>query len=138
VLEGGRDQLVTGGPAVFAARGALGHDVESTPEAERPALIAARLAKLDNVRWEGTAWVGIAGKPTPTGRINLAGSKEVACAVYAALNDPASPAYSRVRTPSDPATLELLPPGLPDGAVHGGPWRPMVAKTWSKVAKWSR
>jgi len=96
VLEGNRDQLVTGGPATSAALGALGHDVEATPEPERPALIKARLAKLDGVEWERSALVGIAGKTHP-GRINLAGSKEVAYAVYAALNDPTSPGYNQVR-----------------------------------------
>jgi hypothetical protein len=40
---------------------------------------------------------GIAAKATPKGRITLGGSKEVAYAVYAALNDPTSPGYATVR-----------------------------------------
>jgi len=97
VLEGDRDKLVTGGPAVFAALGALGHGIETTPEAERSAAIAARLAKFEGVKWERSAWVGIAGKMTPKGKITLGGSKEVAYAVYAALNDPNSPGWAQVR-----------------------------------------
>jgi hypothetical protein len=96
-LEGNRDQLVTSGPAVLAALGALGHGVEVKPESERPGFIAAQLSKLDNVKWERTAWEGIAGKKTPKGKITLGGSKEVAYSVYAALTDATSPGYSQVR-----------------------------------------
>jgi len=97
VLEGDRDKLVTGGPAILASLGALGHGVETTPESERHAIIATRLAKLDGVKWERSGWVGIAGKMTPKGKITLGGSKEVAYAVYAALNDPNSPGWAQVR-----------------------------------------
>jgi DNA sulfur modification protein DndB len=97
VLEGDRDKLITGGPAIFAALGALGFGIEKTAEADRPAAIATRLAKLDGVKWDRASWVGIAGKQTPKGKITLGGSKEVAYAVYAALSDPNSPAYPLVR-----------------------------------------
>jgi hypothetical protein len=98
VLEGDRDKLVTGGPAIFAALGALGHGIETIPESERQGAIQTRLAKLDGVKWQRSDWVGIAGKETPKGNITLGGSKEVAYAVYAAFNDPSSPGYKQVRS----------------------------------------
>ena len=71
VLEGDRDKLITGGPAIFAALGALGHGIETTSASERAAVTATRLAKLEGVKWERSVWVGIAGKMTPKGKITL-------------------------------------------------------------------
>ena len=65
---------------------------------ERAARRATLVERLKSVKWAREQhWEGIAGKFTPKGTLSIGGSKETAYAVYAALNDPQSPAYLKVR-----------------------------------------
>ena len=51
------------------------------------------------MNWDkGQHWEGIAGKFTPKGEFSMGGPKETAYAIYAALSDPQSPAYNRIRS----------------------------------------
>lgn len=98
VIEDREHQLVAA-PAVLAAIGAMGHVLldEDNPEVRQKNL-AAQVDKLRNVDWSrGPQWDGVAGKLTPKGSVTVAGSKETAYAIYAALNDEGSPAFAKVR-----------------------------------------
>ena len=82
-----------------AAIGAMGHGLvgDDDPDRRRQAL-ARQVAKLRGVDWRRDRhWDGIAGKLSPKGQLTVAGSKETAYAISAALNDEGSPAFARVR-----------------------------------------
>ena len=108
VLED-RETNVAASPAVLAALGALGHQVLHIEDEHARRMKCVELANgLKAVNWtRGKAWEGIAGKFTPKGTFSLGGPKETAHAIYAALTNPASEGYARVRGMPSPA------PGLP-------------------------
>ena len=83
----------------MAALGAIGNPLVHIEDAQDRALKARELVHtLRSVNWtRDKTWEGIAGKFTPKGAFSLGGSKETAYAVYAALSDPTSPGYARVR-----------------------------------------
>src|SRR5262249_17182169 len=94
-----RLQTLASSPTAMAAIGAVGHPLIHISDPQDRQLKARELVKsLSNVNWaRDKTWEGIAGKFTPKGAFSLGGSKETAYAVYAALTDPNSPAYARVR-----------------------------------------
>lgn len=94
-----REACVAASPAILAALGAFGHTlVGITDPYLRTAERDRRLEQLKTVLWEkGQHWEGIAGKFTPKGEFSIGGPKETAYAIYTAISDPQSPAYSRVR-----------------------------------------
>lgn len=94
-----RERKVAGAPPVFAAIGALGHELVDIPDkVSRERRIQDLLDKLRAVRWEkGQHWVGIAGKMTAGGKFSVGGTKEVAYQVYNALSDATDPGYTKVR-----------------------------------------
>jgi DGQHR domain-containing protein len=98
VLED-RENNITASPAVLAALGAVGHPLSLTEDAAERSLKCRELAAaMKTVNWtRGKAWEGIAGKFTPKGAFSLGGPKETAHAIYAALTNPASEGYKRVR-----------------------------------------
>jgi hypothetical protein len=83
----------------LAALGAVGHPLSITEDAtERMAKCRELANDLKVVVWNrGKAWEGIAGKFTPKGAFTLGGPKETAHAIYAALTNPSSDGYTRVR-----------------------------------------
>jgi DNA sulfur modification protein DndB len=95
-----RDQSLASSPTAMAALGAIGHPLIHVADPKDRALKARELVLgLTTVNWgRDKTWEGIAGKFTPNGAFSLGGSKETAYAVYAALSDPTSPGYARVRT----------------------------------------
>ncbi len=98
VLED-RESNVTASPAVLAALGAVGHTLSFTEDPTERIVKCRELANdMKAVVWSrGKAWEGIAGKFTPKGAFTLGGPKETAHAIYAALTNPASDGYKRVR-----------------------------------------
>lgn len=94
-----REKTVAAAPTIMAAIGAMGHELLSINDVtERAARRATLVERLKSVKWtRDQHWEGIAGKFTPKGALSIGGSKETAYAVYAALNDPQSPAYLKVR-----------------------------------------
>jgi DGQHR domain-containing protein len=95
-----RNNSLAGAPSVFAAIGAMGRelgDVENLDERQKRT--TELLDRLRGVDWtKGKQWEGIAGKFTPKGKFAVGGSKETAYPVYAALNDPTSEGYRRIRS----------------------------------------
>jgi DNA sulfur modification protein DndB len=90
-------------PSVFAALGAIGHQLVAISDPVMRVAKCRQLAAdtLSSVNWErGKAWEGIAGKFTPKGNFSIGGVKETAYAVYSALTDQSSLGYSRIRTRS--------------------------------------
>ena len=83
----------------MAALGAIGSPLVRIADAQDRTLKARELVRtLTAVNWaRDKTWEGIAGKFTPKGVFSLGGSKETAYAVYAALSDPNSAGYARVR-----------------------------------------
>jgi DNA sulfur modification protein DndB len=102
-----RNRTVAAGPAVFAAIGAMGHELVAIADAgARTARRDELLERLRLVRWDkGPAWDGIAGKLNPKGTFSVGGSKETAYAVYAALTDRTSAGYGRIRGNEAPSTV---------------------------------
>lgn len=94
-----RERKVAGASPVFAAIGALGHElVDITDPGARARRIQDLLDKLRAVRWDkGAHWVGIAGKMTAGGKFSVGGTKEVAYQVYNALSDSTDPGYTKIR-----------------------------------------
>ena len=94
-----RENQIACAPAVLAAIGAMGHALVSEDDPERRRQVLARqVAKLRSIDWRRERhWDGIAGKLSPKGQLTVAGSKETAYAIFAALNDEGSPAFARVR-----------------------------------------
>ena len=94
-----RAQSLASSPTAMAALGAVGNPLVHIEDAQDRALKARELVQsLRSVDWSrDKTWEGIAGKFTPKGAFSLGGSKETAYAVYAALSDPTSPGYARVR-----------------------------------------
>jgi DNA sulfur modification protein DndB len=92
-------------PSVLAAIGAMGHELFNIDDPlVRMERFKVQVAKLRTVDWRrGKHWEGIAGKFTPKGVFSVGGSKETSYAVYEALNDENSVAYSRVRPASSAA-----------------------------------
>ncbi len=92
-----RELNVTSAPAMLSALGALGHQILLVPEADRSDE-RRRLLTLATVRWErGDHWVGVIGKSTRSGKLSIAGSKEIAYTTYAALSAVNSPLYKQIR-----------------------------------------
>lgn len=98
VLED-REGNVTSSPAVLAALGAVGHPLSYIDDAAERHIKCRDLANdLRQVAWSrGKIWEGIAGKFTPKGTFTLGGPKETAHAIYAALTNPNSDSFRRVR-----------------------------------------
>jgi hypothetical protein len=100
-----RENNLASSPAVLAALGALGNQALhiSDPEARR--VKCRQLADdLKTVNWmRGKAWEGIAGKFTPRAAFSLGGPKETAHAIFAALTNPSSEGYARLRGLPTPA-----------------------------------
>lgn len=94
-----RERTLAGAPPVMAAIGAMGHVlVNIATDAERQTKITELAERLTLIDWtKGKSWEGIAGKFTPKGRFSVGGSKETSYAIYAALTDPTSEGYQRVR-----------------------------------------
>lgn len=94
-----RETNVAASPAVLAALGAVGHEVIHIADAQQRRAKCVELANgLKAVNWtRGKAWEGIAGKFTPKGTFSLGGPKETAHAIFAALTNPSSEGYGRVR-----------------------------------------
>jgi DNA sulfur modification protein DndB len=94
-----RKNCLTSSPAVFAAIGAMGHElVAIDDDTARTARRKRLIDDLKTIKWQkDQRWDGIAGKLTPKGRFAVAGSKEVAYAVYRALTDSSDEGYARVR-----------------------------------------
>lgn len=94
-----RENKVAGSPAVWAAIGALGHQLIDTGDDSVRRHQAQRLSEdLRTVNWErGPRWEGIAGKFTPKGAFSVGGAKENAYAVYSALTDRTTAGYDRIR-----------------------------------------
>jgi DGQHR domain-containing protein len=94
-----RDQSLASSPTAMAALGAIGHPLVQMADPRDRALKVHELVRgLTAVNWtRDKTWEGIAGKFTPKGAFSLGGSKETAYAVYAALSDPTSAGYARVR-----------------------------------------
>lgn len=92
-------QSLAAAPAVLAAIGAVGHELQNLPDrAARQPKMQSLIQRLMPVDWQrGKHWEGIAGKFTPKGIFSVGGSKETAYAVYSALNDPNSVGYRRIR-----------------------------------------
>jgi DGQHR domain-containing protein len=106
-----RENNVASSPAVLTALGAVGNQalLISDPEARR-AKCRQLADDLKTINWmRGKAWEGIAGKFTPKGKFSLGGPKETAHAIFAALTNPASEGYARVRGLPSPAPV--LPVG---------------------------
>ncbi|GAB5378334.1 MAG: hypothetical protein AcusKO_47960 [Acuticoccus sp.] len=81
----------------------MGHALlnEDDPQAKHQALLA-QVDKLRSVDWQrGPHWEGIAGKLTPKGAVTVAGSKETAHAIFAALNEEGTAAFQKVRRISE-------------------------------------
>jgi DGQHR domain-containing protein len=96
-----REQTVIGAPAMLAAAGAVGHQVLLVTEAGRDAERKRLIESLAEIRWErGEHWFGVIGKPSKTGQLAIAGSKEIAYATYAALSDTSYPLYKQIRSSS--------------------------------------
>jgi len=95
-----REQALASSPTAMAAIGAIGQPLIHISDPQDRKLKARELLKsLEGVNWgRDKTWEGIAGKFTPKGAFSLGGSKETAYAVYAALTDPSSPGYARVRS----------------------------------------
>jgi DNA sulfur modification protein DndB len=98
-MEAGvRQTTVASSPAVWAALGALGHDLLAANETERPTVKSRLLEGLKEVTWNRDhSWDGIAGKMTTSGKLTLGGSKEVAYAVYNALRYENQTGYRSIR-----------------------------------------
>jgi DNA sulfur modification protein DndB len=93
-----RERKVAGASPVFAAIGALGHELVDVDQGGRSRRIQELLDTLRAVKWEkGNHWVGIAGKMTPSGKFSVGGTKEVAYQVYAALSDSTDAGYAKIR-----------------------------------------
>ncbi|WMT89185.1 DNA sulfur modification protein DndB [Pelagibacterium sp. H642] len=94
-----RENKLASASTVLSALGAMGHSLINVGNsAERAVKIAELIASLQDVDWRrGKHWEGIAGKFTPRGVFSVGGSKETSYAVYDALADKQSPAYSQVR-----------------------------------------
>ena len=94
-----REYKLASAPSVLAAIGAMGHELlnldNSSARMRHCEVLVSRLRTVDWRR--GKHWEGIAGKFTPKGAFSVGGSKETAYAVYDALNDETSAAYSQVR-----------------------------------------
>lgn len=94
-----RERTLAGAAPVMAAIGAMGHvlvNIASDPE--RRVKLTELVERLTLVDWrKDRHWEGIAGKFTPKGRFSIGGSKETAYAIYAALTDPTSEGYARIR-----------------------------------------
>lgn len=95
-----RAQSLASSPTAMAAIGAIGNPLIHIADPQDRKLKARELLKsLAGVNWtRDKTWEGIAGKFTPKGSFSLGGSKETAYAVYAALTDPNSPGFARVRS----------------------------------------
>jgi DGQHR domain-containing protein len=102
-----RDNNVASSPAVLAALGALGNQALHISDPETRRAKCRQLADdLKTVNWmRGKAWEGIAGKFTPRGAFSLGGPKETAHAIFAALTNPSSEGYARLRGLPTPAPL---------------------------------
>jgi DNA sulfur modification protein DndB len=111
-----RENNVTSSPAVLAALGAVGNQALHITDPDARRTKCRQLADdLKTVNWmRGKAWEGIAGKFTPKGTFSLGGPKENAHAIFAALTNPSSEGYARVRGLASPAPL--LPLGEPVAA----------------------
>jgi hypothetical protein len=105
-----RENNITGAPAVLAALGAVGNQALHLADPDVRRLKCRELAdSLKAVNWmRGKPWEGIAGKFTPKGKFSLGGPKETAHAIFAALTNPSSEGYARVRgLPSPSPSLPL-------------------------------
>lgn len=102
-----RENKLMSAPSVLAALGAIGHDlIHIEDESARHLKIENLIGSLRDVDWRRQRhWEGIAGKFTPRGAFSVGGSKETAYAVYDALADKSSTAYSRVRQSSPQAAV---------------------------------
>lgn len=94
-----RETNLAASPAILSALGAIGNQVVHIEDADaRRAKCRELAAELRAVDWtRSKSWEGIAGKFTPKGTFSLGGPKETAHAVYAALTNPKSEGYARVR-----------------------------------------
>jgi DNA sulfur modification protein DndB len=107
VLDDRENNLATA-PAVLAALGAVGNQLLHIEDATERRTRSRDLANsLKAVNWtRDKVWEGIAGKFTPSGKFSLGGPKETAHAIYAALTNPASQGYAKIRGAGSAAVVE--------------------------------
>ena len=100
-----RENNIISSPAVLAALGAVGNEALHITDSDARKNKCRELAdELKAVNWmRGKTWEGIAGKFTPKGAFSLGGPKENAHAIFAALSNPSSEGYARVRGLPSPA-----------------------------------
>ena len=97
-----RANTVAGSNPVMAAIGAMGHSLTQFGDPTQRQAEAFRLASnLQRIHWaRDDTWNGIAGKSGKNG-LTIAGTKEAAYHVYAALTDGTTEAYRRVHVAPD-------------------------------------
>jgi hypothetical protein len=93
-----RDEFICGSPSVFAALGAVGHELLRLEEGQRPRRTRDLVTVLQEIDWrKGDAWVGVAGKMNAKSRFLVDGSKSVSATIFDALMNPSSPYHQKVR-----------------------------------------
>lgn len=95
-----RDTMIAGSNSALAALGAIGHKtLHIEDDAERRKAGQDLVARyLTGVNWaRGPTWDGIAGRITTKGRFSVAGTKEAAYGIFAALTEEGSDVYNKVR-----------------------------------------
>ncbi|MBI3953230.1 MAG: hypothetical protein HY330_01810 [Chloroflexi bacterium] len=93
-------RAVAGSATAMAAIGALGNQLLQLSKDEERAQKAIHLARtlLRPVDWSADQhWDGIIGKRSPKGKLSIAGPKEAAYTMYAALSDADDPGYLKIR-----------------------------------------
>jgi DNA sulfur modification protein DndB len=95
-----RTGTIAASNGALAAIGAVGHKTLHVKDARERKDLATALARdvLRGVNWtRGPVWDGIAGRMTTRGKFSIAGTKEAAYGIFAALTEEGSDAYVKVR-----------------------------------------
>ncbi len=88
---------VTAAPAMLSAIGALGHKILTIPGPDAHGHQGDPRHVGHRAVGEGPHWFGVIGKPTKSGGLSVAGSKEIAYTTFAELSDTTSPLYQQIR-----------------------------------------